>query len=199
MRCGVEVTVVEAAPRRSPDRSASEVGTWFARLHRRRGVTVLAGTRIAGVHGIASVRELSLDDGTRLPADVVLVAVGAAPDTRWFGGDDPRCPASSRPGTSRGSSTGRPRSAARRNAARAMLGRPPAPASARRASGPTSTACASSSSATRPAPSARRSTAIPDACDFSVTYWRGGRPQAMLLAGRPAELPGARRTIAARR
>ena len=47
-------------------------------------------------------------------------------------------------------------------------------------------------------PSGARGTTLDgdlDACDFSVTYWHDNQPAAILLAGRPAELPSARRAI----
>ena len=191
---GADVAVVEAAAAPLAGPLGAEVGSWFARMHRRRGVTVLAGTRIAGVLGIASVRELSLDDGTRLPADVVLAAVGAAPDTRWFGAT------TALPGVvAAGDVTGQQHwEAAVRgagNAARALLGLAPAPAGP---AGFWSDQHGVRFQLVGHTTGADRTTldGDPDACDFSVTYWRGGRPQAILLAGRSAELPGARRTIA---
>jgi hypothetical protein len=36
----------------------------------------------------------------------------------------------------------------------------------------------------------------PEEEDFALTYWRGGRPAAVLLVGRPAALPHARRLLA---
>jgi 3-phenylpropionate/trans-cinnamate dioxygenase ferredoxin reductase component len=191
---GVDVTVVEAAPTPLAGPLGPEVGAWFARIHSDRGVTVLAGARIAGVHGYASVRELRLDDGTRLPADVVLAAVGVAPDTSWFGGTLalPRVVAA-------GDVTGHQhweaavRSAA--NAARGVLGLPPVPVVP---AGFWSDQHGVRFQLVGDTTGAERTTldGDPGACDFAVTYWRGDRPAAILLAGRPSELPGARRMIA---
>ena len=191
---GVDVTVVEAAPTPLAGPLGPEVGAWFARMHCERGVAVLTGARIAGVHGIASVRELRLDDGTRLPADVVLAAVGVAADTRWFGGT------LALPGVvAAGDVTGDQhweaavRSAA--NAARAVLGLPPGP---ELAAGFWSDQHGVRFQLVGDTTEAERTTldGDPGACDFTVTYWRGSRPAAILLAGRPSELPGARRAIA---
>ena len=194
---GAEVAVVEAAPAPLAGPLGVEVGSWFARMHRRRGVTVLAGTRIAGVRGIASVRELRLDDGTRLPADVVLAAVGAAPRHALV-----RRRRSALPGVvAAGDVTGQQHwEAAVRgagNAARALLGLAPAPA------GPAG--FWSDQHGVRfqlvgdtPAPIARRSTAIPThATSASPTGAATGRGDAARRP--PRRLPGARRTMQARR
>ena len=58
------------------------LGGWFASLHRSEGVRVELGSGLAAalpaVAG-APVRELVLDDGRVVEADVVLSAVGVAP------------------------------------------------------------------------------------------------------------------------
>lgn len=191
---GVDVTVVEAAPTPLAGPLGPEVGAWFARMHRDRGVTVLAGARIAGVHGFASVRELLLDDGTRLPADVVLAAVGVAPDTRWFGGTL-ALPGVVAAGDVRGDQhwEAAVRSAAR--AACAVLGLPPGP---ELPAGFWSDQHGVRFQLVGDTTGAEHTTldGDPDACDFAVTYWRGDRPVAILLAGRPSELPDARGMIA---
>jgi 3-phenylpropionate/trans-cinnamate dioxygenase ferredoxin reductase component len=192
---GVAVTIVEAAPAPLAGPLGTEVGGWFARLHRSRGVRVLVGAGIASVHGGASVRELRLQDGTRLQADAVLAAIGATPDTRWLG------PAGIPPGVlAAGDVTGHGHweSAARdgADAARALLGLErarPAPA------GFWSDQHGVRFQLVGDPAGAQRHTLDGDAggCDFTITYWRDDRPAAILLAGRPAELPGARRAIAA--
>src|SRR5262249_47043767 len=50
------------------------------------GVRVHLGRHITGVHGGERVEAVVLDDGVRLPADVVVVAVGAYPVTSWLEG-----------------------------------------------------------------------------------------------------------------
>ncbi|MBK1786516.1 NAD(P)/FAD-dependent oxidoreductase [Prauserella cavernicola] len=75
-----EVTVVDQAE--LPLRAAlgDEVATVFRDLHTEHGVTWRLGAAIDEVTGDADgVRGVRLGDGTELPADVVLVAVGAAP------------------------------------------------------------------------------------------------------------------------
>ncbi|GHO62191.1 pyridine nucleotide-disulfide oxidoreductase [Ktedonobacter sp. SOSP1-52] len=54
------------------------------RLHNGIGVRRLIGDQVQG-HG-GAVREVVLEDGSTLPADVVLVAVGAQPNVSWLEG-----------------------------------------------------------------------------------------------------------------
>ena len=188
--------VVEAAPAPLAGPLGVEVGTWFARLHRRRGVTVHVGTPIASVRGAKAVRELRLADGTRLAADIVLAAVGAAPGHALA--RRRRDPRGARRLRGRRRHGTRPLGGGgpRRDGRRAGAGRPAAgAASGRRASGPTSTACASSSSATPPAPTGSSSTAIPTRATSASPTGAAIDQRGVLLAGRPAELPGARRAI----
>jgi NADPH-dependent 2,4-dienoyl-CoA reductase/sulfur reductase-like enzyme len=192
---GAEVAVVEAAPTPLAGSLGAEVGGWLSRLHRRHGVELPAGTPLHGVRGTRRVRELRLADGTRLQADVVLAATGAAPDTGWLGAARlPDAPGVVAAGDVTGHGHWEAAARGGADAARTLLGRPPA----------------------RPRPAGFWSDqhgirfqlvgdtagadrievdGDPAACDFSVTYWRGDRPAAVLLAGRPADLPGARRAI----
>ncbi|MBE8475624.1 NAD(P)/FAD-dependent oxidoreductase [Streptomyces justiciae] len=80
---GAEVTVLEhaALPLLKPlGREAAEV---FAGLHREHGVRLVPHARVERVTG-SRVRAdgVLLADGTRLPADAVVVGVGAAPNDR---------------------------------------------------------------------------------------------------------------------
>lgn len=85
---GVDVTVVEA--REAPLMTAlgAEVGAltapWFARA----GVRLRTGVSVAAVEPGA----VRLADGAMLPADAVLVAIGARPATGWLAGALPREP-----------------------------------------------------------------------------------------------------------
>ena len=85
---GADVTLIEAAevPLAALGR---RLGGWFAALHRSEGVRVELGVSVAearpAVAG-APVQELVLSDGRIVDADVVLVGVGVAPETRWLAG-----------------------------------------------------------------------------------------------------------------
>lgn len=83
---GVDVTVVEA--REAPLQTAlgAGVGALTARWYAAAGVRLRTGVPVATVRADA----VTLADGTVLPADVVLAAVGARPATAWLGDAVPR-------------------------------------------------------------------------------------------------------------
>jgi 3-phenylpropionate/trans-cinnamate dioxygenase ferredoxin reductase subunit len=80
---GAAVTVVEAEPLPMHGLLGRELGGWFAALHREHGVELVLGHTAAQIHGGERVEEVTLDDGTRVQADHVLIAVGVAPDIEW--------------------------------------------------------------------------------------------------------------------
>lgn len=84
---GVEVTVLEALPRLVPAEDAAS-STALERAFRRRGITVRTGAAVASVDvGDAGVTA-TLDDGSAVTAELLLVAVGRAPRTEGLGYDD---------------------------------------------------------------------------------------------------------------
>lgn len=76
---GKQVTVVEYADRLMARAVAPVVSDFYLAAHRRRGTQVLLGRGVVGLEGDTRVRGVVLDDGTVLPADLVLVGVGVAP------------------------------------------------------------------------------------------------------------------------
>jgi len=75
------VTVIEAR-RRVMERSvAPEISTYFQTLHRAHGVTLRLEQKVERLTGETSVTGVALCDGTQVPADLVLMAVGAVPVT----------------------------------------------------------------------------------------------------------------------
>jgi 3-phenylpropionate/trans-cinnamate dioxygenase ferredoxin reductase component len=79
---GLSVTVVEAAERLLGRAVAPVVSGFYAQAHERRGTRVLLSTGVtsfAGENG--RVTGVVLADGTTLPADLVLVGIGAVPRT----------------------------------------------------------------------------------------------------------------------
>lgn len=59
-----------------------ELGRVFADVHRAHGVELLMSAPAVTIEGTAGVvREVALADGRRLPADVVVVGIGAVPNT----------------------------------------------------------------------------------------------------------------------
>ena len=82
-KLGVDVTVVEAFHHPMPA-LGEMVGDRCAELHRAHGVDLRLGTAVDGFEGNGHVQAVRLADGTRVEADVVLVALGAIPSTDWL-------------------------------------------------------------------------------------------------------------------
>lgn len=74
---GKDVAIVEAEDRLLKRVCAEPTGRFFERLHRDFGVDVITGARVAGLTGDRQVDGVTLGDGRRLSADLVLLAVGA--------------------------------------------------------------------------------------------------------------------------
>ncbi|MER7820852.1 FAD-dependent oxidoreductase, partial [Streptomyces sp. NPDC096153] len=79
---GCEVTVVEAADRPLPGALPAEVAAPMAEWYAQAGAELVTGARVAAVEPGAVV----LEGGRRLPADAVVVGIGARPATRWLAG-----------------------------------------------------------------------------------------------------------------
>jgi 3-phenylpropionate/trans-cinnamate dioxygenase ferredoxin reductase component len=78
---GATVDVVETADLPLQRILGNRIATVFADLHREHGVSFHFGTQVARLIGDDRVRQVELADGRVLPADAVLVAVGAQPNT----------------------------------------------------------------------------------------------------------------------
>jgi NADPH-dependent 2,4-dienoyl-CoA reductase/sulfur reductase-like enzyme len=61
-----------------------ELGQWCADLHRGHGVDLRLGTAVAGLLGDGRVEAVELAGGERIDADVVVVGLGAVPNTEWL-------------------------------------------------------------------------------------------------------------------
>jgi len=79
---GVAVTIVEPQPALMLRGLGPELGPVLTERHRAAGIDVRVGHGIAG----AAAEAVTLVDGTRLPADTVLVGIGTAPCTGWLDG-----------------------------------------------------------------------------------------------------------------
>ena len=81
---GSEVTVVEALPRlvAAEDEAASKV---LERAFRKRKIAVRTGVKFTGATQEGDVVTISLEDGTSIEADLLLVAVGRGPVTDGLG------------------------------------------------------------------------------------------------------------------
>ena len=83
---GVDVTVVEALPTPLVRATGTEMGAAIASLHERNGTTLLCGTGVRAVQGGERVERVVLDDGTIIPADLVVVGIGVVPSVGWLNG-----------------------------------------------------------------------------------------------------------------
>lgn len=88
---GREVTVVEALPVPLARVLGEQMGEVCAGLHRSHGVDLRMGAAVAALRTASDgpgsqVRGVQLLDGTMIPADVVLVAIGVEPATDWLEG-----------------------------------------------------------------------------------------------------------------
>jgi NADPH-dependent 2,4-dienoyl-CoA reductase/sulfur reductase-like enzyme len=83
---GVDVTIVEALSTPLVRATGTEMGAAIASLHERNGTRLLCGTGVKAVEGNGKVERVVLDDGTVLPADLVVVGIGVDPAVGWLEG-----------------------------------------------------------------------------------------------------------------
>lgn len=86
---GHHVTVVEAAPMPLAAQLGPDMAAECAKLHGDHGVSLFCGAGVAALRGAQCRNErrvsgVELTDGRVLPADVVVVGVGARPHTDWL-------------------------------------------------------------------------------------------------------------------
>ncbi|WP_020640605.1 NAD(P)/FAD-dependent oxidoreductase [Amycolatopsis balhimycina] len=86
-RLRATVTLVDPLPVPMTRVVGAEVGEFVADLHREHGVDVRCGVGVRQLRKTgAQVDAVELEDGTLVPADVVLVAIGAVPAVDWLRG-----------------------------------------------------------------------------------------------------------------
>ncbi|HET7668708.1 MAG TPA: FAD-dependent oxidoreductase [Mycobacterium sp.] len=83
-KLGMDVTVIEAALAPLAGPLGVQLGAAVAQLHTEHGTRLLCGAPVAGVTGSDRVTGVELADGRHVPADVVLVGIGAIPNTDWL-------------------------------------------------------------------------------------------------------------------
>jgi 3-phenylpropionate/trans-cinnamate dioxygenase ferredoxin reductase subunit len=80
---GLDVTLIDIAP--TPMLPLGpRLGEWCADLHRGHGVDLRLRTGVAALHGAGRIEAVELADGTRVEADLVVVGMGAQPNTDWL-------------------------------------------------------------------------------------------------------------------
>ncbi|MEV5388601.1 FAD-dependent oxidoreductase [Streptomyces sp. NPDC052721] len=83
---GLDVTVVEAASTPLAGTLGETMGAVVSALHADHGVRLLCGVGVKGLSGEHRVDAVLLEDGRTLPADTVVVGVGARPCVDWLRG-----------------------------------------------------------------------------------------------------------------
>lgn len=86
VRRGLAPVIVEAAPVPLVRALGTTAGTALAQMHERHGTRLLCGVAVERFLGEERVTGVRLDDGRELPADLVVVGVGADPCTEWLAG-----------------------------------------------------------------------------------------------------------------
>lgn len=76
-RAGVAVTVLEAAPRLLARVASADLSAYLEAAHRARGVELRCGVSLASIAGEARATAVILNSGEALPADLVIVGIGA--------------------------------------------------------------------------------------------------------------------------
>ncbi|MPY58709.1 NAD(P)/FAD-dependent oxidoreductase [Streptomyces spongiae] len=83
---GLDVTVVEATPTPLAGPLGQTMGSIVSALHADHGVRLLCGVGVKGLSGERKVDAVLLEDGRGIPADIVVVGVGARPCVEWLEG-----------------------------------------------------------------------------------------------------------------
>ena len=80
-KLGLDVTVIEMAPRILQRVAAPETSSYFRKLHEDHGATIMESTGLDRLLGDTHVTGVRLKDGRELPADFVIAGVGITPNT----------------------------------------------------------------------------------------------------------------------
>lgn len=80
-KLGLNVTLVEMAPRILQRVAASETSDYFRKVHAAHGVRILEGVGLECLTGKGRVSNAVLSDGSELNVDFVIVGVGITPET----------------------------------------------------------------------------------------------------------------------
>ncbi|MFF4253705.1 NAD(P)/FAD-dependent oxidoreductase [Streptomyces sp. NPDC001663] len=83
---GLDVTVIEAAPTPLAGPLGEVMGAVVSGLHADHGVRLLCGVGVKGLSGETRVDAVLMEDGRSVPADIVVVGVGASPCVEWLEG-----------------------------------------------------------------------------------------------------------------
>jgi NADPH-dependent 2,4-dienoyl-CoA reductase/sulfur reductase-like enzyme len=81
---GLHVVLIEKAASPLLAALGKELAPRWAQLHRRHGVVVRVGLGVGGFVGNGRVEAVRLNDGSQVPADIVIVGLGVTPATGWL-------------------------------------------------------------------------------------------------------------------
>jgi len=81
---GLEVTMVEALPTPLVRAVGQTAGAALSALHLRYGTDLRVNASVARVEGTDHVTGVRMSDGEVIPADLVIVGIGATPSTQWL-------------------------------------------------------------------------------------------------------------------
>ena len=82
---GLSATVLEALPVPLVRSVGEEMGKACADLHTANGTDLRCGVKVTGLESAdGKVTGVSLDDGSIVPADLVVVGIGVSPSTEWL-------------------------------------------------------------------------------------------------------------------
>ena len=79
-----QVTIIEANEAPLVRGLGHQVGSACGELHQAHGVDLRLGTGVVNVHGRNGIEEIELTDGTYLPAELLVVGIGATPNIEWL-------------------------------------------------------------------------------------------------------------------
>lgn len=84
-KLGLDVTLIEAAPRVLQRVAAPETADYFRDLHHSKGVRILENTQLSHITGTDRADGVELDNGEVIPADFVVFGIGISPNTALAG------------------------------------------------------------------------------------------------------------------
>lgn len=79
-KLGMQVAVLELAPRVLARVTAPQVSEFFQRVHAEEGVDIRTGVAVSGFEGASRVERVVCADGSRLDVDMVIIGVGVIPN-----------------------------------------------------------------------------------------------------------------------
>lgn len=85
-KLGMDVSLIDIAPEPMLRVVGPDLAPTFAKLQIEHGVQMLMGRAVLGLVGEPMVTGVQLDQDEIVPADLIVVAIGAVPDTDWLTG-----------------------------------------------------------------------------------------------------------------